>query len=269
MKLDLDNAQASDYDSLDAHSMDTMVMDGIQDQEYTEWSNDRWPSQWGYFNQVPELKNAILLKSIWVCGKGYEVEDSKTKAILNNVDGCGKDTFRLLLYNQDVIRRVGGDSYAEVIRDPESGEFRNLKPLDPGTMKNVFDRSGRVVKYQQLTPYPTKGFLNQIKGNAIKNWLGKRKVSAEFKPHEIFHLMNNRLGSQTHGISDIDSIEDTILADDKSFKDMEKIVRFQAKPFILFKLKTDNEAKITAFANKIRSMRNLGEDCSSRMTRIF
>jgi hypothetical protein len=81
-----------------------------------------------------------------------------------------------------------------------------------------------------------------------------------WQPNEIFHLTNNHIAGQMHGISDIDSLEKTILADDQSFEDLQKIVSFQAKPFIIFKMKTDDTAKISTFVEKVNAARQEGKD---------
>ena len=65
----------------------------------------------------------------------------------------------------------------------------------------------------------------------------RSKVIATFKPSEMFHLSNNRLADQIHGISDIESLDKTLLAELESFDDVTKVMHRQAKPFIIFKLK--------------------------------
>jgi len=143
----------------------------------------------------------------------------------------------------DIVKRINdGGAYAEIIRDDKTGELLNLKPLDPASMVTIFDDKGMIKRYEQRTK------------------TGKEMNVKKFKPEEIFHLMHNRIADSIHGTDDIASVEKTILADDESFNDMKKIMHFQAKPFIVFKLKTDNTTKIASFAAKIKSARNLGED---------
>jgi predicted RND superfamily exporter protein len=81
-----------------------------------------------------------------------------------------------------------------------------------------------------------------------------------WKPEEIFHLVNNRLADQIHGISDIESIEKTILAENQTFDDINKIMHRQARPMIMFKLGTDDTAKIAAFIAKMDAAVNKGEN---------
>ena len=240
VKLDLNKATASDMTNVvkDA-SVDTMSVDGAAEQKETIYDNPNWTQYWGYFNQVPDLKSAILMKAIWNVGKGYTT-DSATQVTLDNMTGWGKDTFDDILFNMEVSKRIGGDAFAEIIRDEEDGRLINLKVLDPGSMRIVVNRQGIIKRYEQLSKV--------------------KKQPKLFKPEEIFHLSNNRIADQIHGISDIEGMEETILAEVENFDDMKKLMHRQVKPFILWKLKTDNQAKINEVVRKIEKARNLGED---------
>lgn len=214
--------------------------DGATGQEEYTWQNTKWSEYWGYFNDedLGELKNAFVMKSIWNIGKGYTA-DPETTVILDHISGWGKDTFLDVLFNMDLISRLGGDSFAEIIRD-ESGLLLNLKVLDPGSIKIVVDKRGIIKRYEQTS---------KITGEVLK-----------FKPNEIFHLSHNRFADQVHGISDIVSIKNTILAEKESFRDTKKLMHRQVRPFIIFKLGTDDTSKITNFKNKADEALNLGEN---------
>lgn len=207
----------------------------------TYYTNDKFVKWWGYFNEIGDLQSALLMKAIWDVGKGY-VTDVETKVILDHITGDGKDTFRDILYNLDLIRYINGDSYAEIIRDEESGTLVNLKPLDPSSIRVVFDEKGLIIRYEQFA----------------KN-KGKKPI-AKFKPNEILHLRNSRAADSMSGISKIAALEKTILADNENFDDMKKLMHRQVKPFIIFKLKTDKETEIDAFISKLERVRNKTED---------
>ena len=215
-------------------------VDGVRDQDETTWQNANWSRQWGYFNSIPDLKSAMLMKSVWNVGKGWTA-DSETTVTLEHISGWGKDTFDDILFNLDLISRIGGDSYAEIIKDAETGLLINLKPLNPNTMKIVIDRNGIIKRYEQMST--TKG------AQPIK-----------FKPEDILHISHNRLADQIHGISDIDVLEPIIKADQENFVDMQKIMHHQARPLIMFKLGTDKPATIAAFAAKMDSATAKGEN---------
>jgi len=241
-QLNLSKAQSSDYtNTIESLEIPAQSTDGVQEQEETEWSNSRANDFFGYFNQIPDLKNAIIMKAIWNVGKGYTA-DPETKVILDHIKGYGKDTFRDVLFNMEMNRRIYGDAYAEIIRDTESKELVNIKVLDPATMKIIRNRSGAIIRYEQTSKIPN------------------RKVVNKFKPEDIFHISNNKVADQIHGLSDIEALESTILADQENFLDLKKLMHAQARPLILWKLKTDDQAKISAFVSKINEARKLGED---------
>ena len=239
--LNLNKAERSDYAQIPEFEIASKQIDSPTGQKETEWQNAKATTYWGYFNAVGDLKSAFLMKAIWNVGKGYEA-DNRTKAILDNITGWGKDTFDDILFNMEVCRRVFGDSYAEIIRNEDTGTLINLKPLNPGSIKIIVNSKGIIQRYEQTDE------------------TGKKTLNT-WKPEEMFHLSNNRLANQIHGISDIEGgVEAVIKADEHSFEDLRKIVSFQAKPFIIFKLKTDNETKIKTFVEKVRKARQYGDD---------
>ncbi|MDD5050992.1 MAG: hypothetical protein PHV93_04640, partial [Candidatus Pacebacteria bacterium] len=236
--LRLENATASNMTNNVTETAPTVLnTDGVTSQDETTWQNSDWSKQWGYFNSVPELKSAMLMKACWDCGKGYTA-DPRTTVILDHISGWGKDTFLDILFNMDLISRLSGDAYAEIIKD-DNGLLLNLKPLDPGSMRIVVDKQGIIKRYEQT---------NKTTGGAIH----------KFAPEEIFHLSHNRLADQIHGISDIISMQKVIDAEFESFDNMKKIMHRQAKPMIMFKIGTDNQAKINAFITKMDAATNKG-----------
>ena len=243
MALKIGSAQYSDMtNSIDDYEVEYKVTDGVTDQDETEYMNSNWSKQWGYFNTIPDLKSAIIMKAIWNVGKGYET-DPETKVILEHISGWGKDTFEDILFNMEITKRIGGDAFAEIIRDEDTGLLINLKVLDPSSIKIIVDRKGIITRYEQVSKLPKKG-----------------EYKHEFKPEDMLHLSNNRIADQIHGISDIDSVEEIIKADKENFLDIKKIMHHQARPFILWKLKTDDKTKIAELVSKIDAARNLGED---------
>ena len=215
--------------------------DGATGQEEYYWQNNNWSEYWGYFNDedLGELKNAFIMKSIWTVGKGYTA-DPATMVTLDHITGWGKDTFKDILFNMDLMSRLSGDAYAEIIMDDKTNTLLNLKVLDPGSIKIVVDKKGILKRYEQTS---------KLSGDVIK-----------FKPNQIFHLSHNRFADQIHGISDITSIKNTILAEKESFIDTKKLMHRQVRPFIIFKLGTDDKTKIADFATKADNALNLGEN---------
>lgn len=243
MAKDITAAQSSDMTNIiEDYSVSPMQTDGAQMQKETEWVNPNWSKYWGYFNAIADLKSAIIMKAIWIVGKGYEAQDTATKIDLELIRGWGKDSFTDVLFNLVVSSRINGDGFAEIIRDEDTSKIINLKPLDPGSIKIVVNSKGQILRYEQID-----------KGD-------RKKVVTRFKPEEMFHLCHNRIADQIHGISDIQALENTIKADEENFIDMKKLMHHQVRPFILWKLKTDDETKIAEIRQKIDKARNLGED---------
>ncbi len=251
-KLDLNQAQATEYDN--TYSVDSEHLDSPQDQSETFWSNTNFTQYWGYVNANPKIRNAFLLKSYWNVGSGWTA-DPRTTAILDNITGWGKDSLDDINLNMDAMVGINGDSYAEIIRNKETGTLINLKCLNPGNIRHVVNQQGIIIRYEQMEPIKKGGVLRNV-----MNALFKQRIIQTFRPQEIFHLCNNRLGDEIHGRSGIEALEKFIKADNQSFDNMLKIQNFQAKPFILFKMKTDNVADIAGFKTKIQDMRKTGED---------
>ena len=240
MELDISKAVASNNAAEDTHTISSMNMDGVSDGKETEYTISRASEYWGYFNQVGDLKSAILMKAIWNVGKGYTVENTRDEKMLDSISGWGKECFDDILFNLCTCRYIFGDAFAEIIRDKKTGRLINLKVLNPTDVKIVVNGGGRIKRYELVNPKKTK--------------------PVTFDPKDILHLTNNRLGNQIHGISDIEGMEKTILADDQSFEELQKIISFQAKPFIIFKMKTDDDKIIDEFVEKVRRLRKKGDD---------
>ena len=215
---------------MSAPSKDTDIVNG----EETEYFNGDWTKQWGYFNEHPELKSAILMKAIWNVGKGYTCKNPRDEVILDLIIGTGKSTFLDILFNMEVTRRVGRDAYCEIIRDEKSGMLLNLKSINTGTMKHIYDKKGMLKRYEQL-----------VNGKTIK-----------FEPNEIFHLSNNMLVDQGRGISDIESLDKTLLAELESFADTKELMKRVTRPFIIFKIKSSDTTTINAIDAKITDIMN-------------
>jgi len=197
--LDIGNATLSDMTNrVKDYKVEAQVLDAATGQKETEYMNALWSIYWGYFNSHPDLKSAILMKAVWIVGKGWNA-DPVTTVILDHISGWGKDTFDDILFNMIVQMRVNGDAFSEIIK--KNNIIINLKPLDPGSIKIIVDEVGRIIRYEQV---------NRIENN---------KVVKKFQPDEIFHLCHNRIGNQIHGISDIKSLEPVLKSEEESFID--------------------------------------------------
>src|SRR3990167_893107 len=122
------------------------------------------------------------------------------------------------------------------------GTLINLKPLDPGSIKIVVDEKGIIKRYEQV---------NRIEG---------KQTQIKFHPNKIFHLCHNRIGNQIHGISDIKSLEPVLKSEEESFIDIKQVSHRNARPLIMFKIKTDIPSKIDEFVKKMDEALNKGEN---------
>lgn len=235
--LDLNQTVSTNYSGLAQHSISSVTHETPIEQKEFRYMNDRWQKDWTYFNRIAKLRSAIIMKAIWTVGKGYEA-DTTTKVTLDHIDGNGKETFEDILFNMVITKQVGRDAFAEIIRDEDTGTLLNLRLLDPGSIQVIFDKAGRIIRYEQID-----------KENK-KTW----------KREEIFHLSHNRFSGEIHGRSIPETVEEIILADDENFKIMKRLTKFQAVPFLIFKVKSDDPTTIANFKTNIRNARNKGED---------
>jgi len=237
----LDTAQTTKGDRANAGEYTAPVMqtDGVTGTE-TEWQNHNWGRQWGLFNTNSDLRNAINMKAIWTVGKGYTTNERNT-VILRQISGMGKDTFDTIMFSLEVTKRIGGDAYAEIIRS-EDGILINIKPLDPSTIKHIVDARGILIRYEQ------------------HGKLSNKKSIKKFQPKDMLHLTNMRLADSLHGLSDVDILEPVVKADEQSFDDLQKFMHWQAKPQIMFKIGTDNQAKINDFITKMEAAHQKGDN---------
>ena len=233
------SATASDLTNTQTDfSVDTQETDGATNQKETTYMNTDWSQQHGYYRQVPELRAAIDAKATWTVGKGVKADDA-TKLILDRITGFGKDTFNTIIENMIRVMMIGGDSFAEQIRD-EDNNLINLKPLDPGVMEIVANPKGIITKYKQ-----------------------KSKVKSPdkvFRTDQILHFSRNRVADEIHGVSIIEALTVNILARNEAIADMKTLMHRHVKPMRVWHLDTDDDTEIAKFKSTIDNATNKGEN---------
>ena len=125
-------------------SVDAVLTDGVGDQKETEYMNDNWSQELGYYKKIPELAAAINAKARWTVGKGF-TSNPLTEILLSQISGFGVDTFNVIIENMIRTYHIGGDAYAEIVRDGD--RLINLKPLDTGSMKIIVNNKGIIKRY--------------------------------------------------------------------------------------------------------------------------
>jgi len=146
----------------------------------TRWENSEWTKRLGYYKLIAPLKQAADALADWTVGRGW-ITDRLTRVKLDRITGWGEDSFKSILWNMLVVKKINGDAYAEIIRDDE-GNLINLKPLNPQTMVTIVNKKGIITKYEEMnfaTGEPTRSY----------------------DPSEIFHISNDRIGNEIHGTS--------------------------------------------------------------------
>ncbi|MCK5021060.1 MAG: phage portal protein [Candidatus Peribacteraceae bacterium] len=237
--VDIGGAVASDLKTATTdYSVDPRSTDSAGDQKEYTWQSTKWAQWLGYYTVIPELKIAIDTKANWTLGAGFEADET-TLMLLGNIKGNGKDSFNSILKNMIRTYTIGGDSFAEVIRD-EDGVLINLKPLDPASMVIVQSNKGRIIRYEQTTKMKTD----------------KKK----YNPEKIFHLSRDRIADEIHGISVVEAVEWIIKARNEVMSDMKKLMHYHVIPRMIYELDTDDETEISEFKAKEDAANAAGEN---------
>lgn len=228
------NTQTTDMSNVVTnYAVPALNTDGPQNQEETEWMNTKWAQQLGYYKTIPEIQKAVDALALWAVGKGFTA-DPETKVILENIIGNGADTINTILKNLVVTCQISGDAYLEIIRDPNVGELINLKPIDPGSMKIIVNRQGKIKRYAQVNKIPNEDM-----------------TIVKFEPREILHLCRNRIADEIHGISIIEAVEWVILAKNEAMADQKRLMHRNVVPIKIWEVDTDDTTKLTAFKAKV------------------
>ena len=238
-ETDIGSATASDVaNAITDYSVDTETTDGATGQQEFSWQMSNWSTYLGYYKNIPELQTAVDAKANWTIGAGYEA-DEMTTLLLDTLKGNGKDSFNSILGNMIRTYTIGGDAFAEIIRD-NKGLIVNLKPLDPSTIKIIQDSKGRIKRYEQTTK--------------------TAKYNRRFKPENMFHLSRKRIADEIHGISIIPAVQWIIDARNEAMNDWKRVLHRNVDPLWVFHLDTDDTAKISAFKSKMDNARADGEN---------
>lgn len=210
---------------------------------YTSNYSTNW-TKWLGFYQIPELASVIDRKAMWTVGKGVEA-DKKTLKVIKQIRGSGKETFNTIMDKAVKTYTMAGDYYAEIIK--KNGRLFNLKTLNPGRVQIVTDDKGFIKRYEYLGE--------------------NNKVTAKWQPEEIFHLMWNPKGDNTHGTPTIEKLTTDnndnpgiIEMFNEAKQDMRTVFHRYVKPLIISSVDSDDETEIAAYKAKLDRAVNLGEN---------
>lgn len=202
----------------------------------SEYQNTNFSEQLGAYLEVSELAGLIDRKAQFVVGKGFEVIKNKSKAkYIDQIKGNGLDSFNTILYNAVRTFTIGGDFFAEIIRN-KRGEIRNIKPLNPSTVKVVANSKGIITKYKL---YPQGAPL------------GNDDAAILMDPDDILHLAYNRVADQIHGQSVVKKLLPVIEMRKEAMNDLRVVFHRYVKPLWIFSVDTDDTTEVTNFKNKV------------------
>lgn len=219
------------------YSVPLKTTEGVSAAGETFYTNPNFTKWYGYYRKIPELKSAINALATWILGQGYEAEPHFS-VILEHIKGWGEDTFNSILWNMLVTMKVNGDSYAEIIRDEETKTLINLKPLDPSSIITVCNPKGKIIRYEQTSKNPNS-------------------KPRKFEPDEIFHLCNDRIADEIHGISVIEAVQWVIDAKNEAMADWRRISH-RSTIRILY-VEEDNKTRLDNLKRDYKDVINKGE----------
>lgn len=208
---------------------------GTESQSYTpDW--EKWN---GIYKTIPELKAEIDTFCRWVIGRKLTM-DSATEETGNRIKGNGKDSLRKILMNQKRVSKICGDSFAEKVKD-KAKRLINLKPLDPKTIRIEANSKGIIKRYVQIIDKNKPANQNKKDPNIIAEW----------KPNEIFHLANNKIADEIHGIPETESLLKIIKWRHQVMNAYSVILQRYMKPTYFYETDTDDETEILGIKTKI------------------
>lgn len=234
-KLDIEQGSLTNLkNAVKTYSVDLGRVDEGEPNNYY-WDYPYSSTYLGYYKYIPHFKRALDTLAVWTVGKGYET-DIPTQVRLDDINGWGEDSFIQILWQLQVMKKVQGCAFAEIIRD-DKNKVINLKPLYTGNMRVIVDKRGII-----------SGYEHRVHG----------KEPQTFKPYEIFHISNERVANEIHGTSVIESMKWIIDAWNEALDTQRKTERRQLALGVM-EVDTEDESKISAIASKYQTAVNNGE----------
>ena len=202
-----------------------------------------WNKWHGLYRKIPEIRSSIDTECRWIIGKEL-ICDDKTKKIIDRIRGNGKQTFRQILFNAKRVSKICGDSHSEIIRD-KAGRLVNLKILDAGTIEVTANSKNIINHYNQISD----------------KYSNNKKVLADWQPNEIFHIMNDAIADEIHGIPETEKLIKLIKKLHLGLDDYSVILHRYGKPTFFYEANTDDETELakitTTINNAVKNFENV------------
>lgn len=226
--------------NLDQYSFDT------KETETNNYIAD-WRKWHGIYRSIPEARSTIDVWCKWIVGPEISM-DSKTRKITDRIRGNGKSTFRKILINGKRVSKICGDFYAEIIRD-KAGRITNLKPINSGSIRIQSSKLGIIKVYEQVS-------TNQQLPISGKNQ--DPVVLQTFQPEEIFHISNDPIDDEIHGIPELEKTFNIMKWKHQSMGDIATVFHRYVFPILDIYAKTDDPTEIdhieTQFKKSFKNM---------------
>lgn len=210
------------------------------------WVNSMWPTYNGYYRKNQGgSKAAITQYAVWISGRGWTT-DAATQKRLEKIKGNGRDTFKGILKNMLRVKKVGGDSFAEIVtsdnKKPAANgrNVINVKPLNAGSLEIHTSDAGIITHYRQLS---NKG----------------KPIGKKLEPWQIFHLQNDREGDEIHGISVYEGSTKMLDKIEQLDQDMTVVFHRFVMPFLIFKANTDKKGELDLLKAQLADSLNKGQ----------
>jgi len=225
--------------NLDQFSFDSKETDiNVYVCEWTKWH--------GIYRSIPEARSTIDVWSAWVVGKKIEMDD-KTQKIIDRIEGNSKDTFRIILKNMKRTSKICGDAFADIVRD-KAGRVINIKMLNPGTIKIESNNLGIIQRYVQTS----------IRGVGTSKSNNDNKKLITWEPEEMFHISNDRIADEIHGIPELEKTFNIMKWKHQSMGDLATVFHRYVYPILEIYAKTDDATELTAIEKQYnKSVKNM------------
>ncbi len=202
-EYDVTQTSTVDLSGVPDYKQDTKSSDAAFSQKENKWTNVNFTKYYGFYSKIGEYKSAINSFATLVIGQGYTADTAVT-VMLEGIIGWGEDTFISIIWNMITVKKYAGDSYSEIIRNPETGRPLNLKPLNPERMTHVLNKHG-IIEYYEYEQYDGK----------IENF--------NKDPSRILHFCNDRVIDEPHGTATTEAVEWVIEALEEARRDTKRL----------------------------------------------
>ena len=221
-QYDISNTTTTDMESeVKDYSVSSQILDEAGVNKESIWDSKNWSEYLGYYKSIPELKKAVDALAAWTVGKGYK-GDVETEVTLDIINGWGEDSFQSIMQNMLTVKKINGDAFAQIIRN--EGRLINLKPLNPRNVRIVVDDKGIIIRYDLLNN----------KGIPIK----------PIQTQDMFHICNDRIGNEIHGVSVVEACKWVINARNEAMSDWRRILHRNLAGVRIIEVDEDDDEQI-------------------------